>query len=98
MHALIAPRRPLATDLTDRQWAQIESLIPPPRRRPRLVDLREIVNAVLYRLNRNCPWRELPDDMPAWQTVNEYFRTWKNDGTLAAILASLKETGRPDKI
>jgi len=88
MNAL-AQRRPLATDVTDRQWARIAPLIPPPRRRIRMVDVREVVNAVRYRLIHRCPWRQLPDVLPAWQTVNEYFRHWQHDGTFAKIEVAL---------
>jgi putative transposase len=46
-------RKPYPSDVTDQQWALIESLLPrPPRRprpgRPREVDLREVVNALFY--------------------------------------------------
>jgi putative transposase len=84
--------RPLyPTDLTDRQWAAIEARIPPPRRRRRRVNMREVVNAILYRCRHGCPWRLLPADLPAWQTVHEYFRTWRDDGTWARIEEAMNE-------
>jgi putative transposase len=45
------------------------------------VDLREIVNAILYILHAGCAWRLLPHDLPKWQTVYYYFRQWKRNGT-----------------
>ena len=47
---LRASRKAYATDLTDQQWAIIEPLIPPakPGGRPRGVDLREVMNSILY--------------------------------------------------
>lgn len=42
-------RQPYPSDLTDAQWAILEPLIPPehPLGRPRGVDIREVVNAIL---------------------------------------------------
>ena len=44
-----SPRR-YPSDLTDQEWATLESLIPPakPGGRPRTVDMREVLNAILY--------------------------------------------------
>jgi hypothetical protein len=46
-------RKPYPTDLTDEQWAILQPLLPPakPGGRPRAVDLREVINTLLY-LNR----------------------------------------------
>ena len=69
-----------ASDLTDREWALIESFMPPPRRigRPRKTDLREIVNAVLYMASTGCQWRVLPKDFPPVSTVQRYFYQWRD--------------------
>jgi putative transposase len=85
-------RMPYPTDLSEREWARIEPIIPPPRRRRRTVNLREVVNAITYRLATDCAWRALPADLPPWQTVHDYFRGWQRDGTLDAIRAILSET------
>ena len=44
-----APRKPYRTDLTDDQWGLLATVLPPakPGGRPRTVDLREVVNAML---------------------------------------------------
>ena len=78
------------SDLTDAQWAVLEPLIVRPRRadgrgRPPAVNLREVVNAVLYVLHEGCRWRALPHDFPAWQTVYWYFARWTDEGTLVQI-------------
>ena len=46
-------RESYSTDLTDEQWAVLEPLLPAekPGGRPREVDLREVMNTLLY-LNR----------------------------------------------
>lgn len=64
------------TDLTDRQWALVEPLLPPPNLNGRYEShpRREIVNAILYLVRTGCSWRMLPKDFPPWQTVYWYFR------------------------
>ena len=75
-------RKPYATDLADAEWAIIEPLLPPPSKegKPREVDIREVVNAIIYLLKSGCTWRLLPNDFPKWDTVYYYFRTWKKKG------------------
>ena len=89
-------RKGYSTDLTDAQWALIESLIPAAQAggRPRSVDLREVVNAVLYLLRTGCSWRLLPNDVPAWGTVHYYYRRWRLDGTWERIHDALRERVR----
>src|SRR5690348_6246725 len=67
-----APRRRYPSDLTDAQWALIEPHLPtqaPGSGRPRTVDLREVLNAILYVLRAGCPWEYLPHDLPPSGTV-----------------------------
>ena len=89
-------RKPYDSDLTDAQWSVLEPMLPPPKRRgrPRKTDLREVVNALVYALRSGCSWRMLPHDLPPWQTVYTYFRTWKTDGTLKRIHDALRANGR----
>ena len=73
------------SDLTDRQWARLAPLLPPPKPggRPRTTDLREVVNAILYVLRNGIVWRALPHDFPPWETVYYYFNTWRQAGVWA---------------
>jgi putative transposase len=80
------------TDLTDDQWAVLEPLFAERAAakrylggRPRRLDLRQIMNALLYQARTGCQWRMLPQEFPAWQTVRYYFDQWTADGTLIAI-------------
>ena len=54
------------SDLRDAEWALIAPLIPPAKRggRRREVDVREVMNGVLYVLETGCQWRALPKDLP----------------------------------
>lgn len=69
------------SDLSDKEWAIIEALIPPAKRggRPRTADMREVMNAILYVLRTGCQWDGLPHDFPAKGTVYHYFNTWRKD-------------------
>ena len=85
-------RKAYATDLTDQQWTIIEPLIPvaKPGERPRGVDLREVMNSILYQNRTGCQWDMLPHDLLPKSTVYEYFGQWRDDGTLIGMLASVR--------
>jgi putative transposase len=84
------------TDLTDAEWAVLRPLVPAPKSgtpkggRPPKQDRREIVNGILYGLRAGGSWRMLPHDLPAWQTVYDYFSQWRDDGTWERIHAALR--------
>jgi transposase len=75
------------SDLTDAEWALVEAMIPPAKRggRPRDVNLREVLNAILYVLATGCQWLALPKDLPPKSTAHHYFMLWDWDGTLERI-------------
>jgi putative transposase len=85
-----------ASDLKDREWAVIAPFMPEPSSwgRPRKVDLREIVNAILYILGTGCQWRALPKEFPPRSTVQGYFYRWRDDGTWCWINESLAKLAR----
>src|SRR5512133_535121 len=80
------------SDLTDEQWTQLAPHLPKLQGRGahRKVDLREILNALLYLLRSGCQWRMLPHDLPPWETVYYYFSRWRDDGTLERINRELR--------
>lgn len=88
-HRRAADRRGLRypSDLTDAEWALIAPLIRPAKRggRPRTVDVREVLNAILYVLSAGCQWAALPKDLPPRSTAWAYFDLWEWDGTLERI-------------
>lgn len=87
-------RKLYPSDLTDEQWAVLEPLIPPARQnrggRPRDVNMREVVNSILYLNRSGCQWDMLPHDLLPKSTVYEYFSQWRDNGTLLQILATLR--------
>lgn len=92
-------RKPYSTNLTDAQWERIEPLIPPtkPGGRPRSVEMREIVNAILYFTRTGCQWRNLPHEFPPWGTVHYYYRRFRLDGSWQRIHDVLREQVRIEK-
>ncbi len=75
------------SDLTDEEWSLVKPLIPPAKRggHRRTVNVREVVNAVMYILSTGCQWRAIPKDFPPRSTVHGYFVFWNYYGTLDRI-------------
>jgi transposase len=70
------------TDLSDEQWTILEPLLPArlPDGRPREVNLREVLNAIFYKLKHAVVWADLPRDLPASGTVFDYYAAWSRSG------------------
>ena len=84
-HSRCCARYP--SDLTDREWALIEPLLPAakPGGRPRSTDLRAVVDAILYIAVGGCQWRMLAKDFPPRSTVQGYFYVWRDAGLWETI-------------
>ena len=76
------PRKPYPSDLTNTEWMKLFPLLPQENRigSPREVELREVMNALMYVADNGIKWRAMPHDLPAWQTVYGYFRRWSQNG------------------
>jgi putative transposase len=90
------PRKLYKTDLTDEQWAIIEPLVPPAKHggRHREVNIREVINTIFYQNKTGCQWDMLPHDLLAKSTVYDYFKAWRDDGTIQKMLDALREAIR----
>jgi transposase len=93
-------RKPYPSDLTDEQWEILKPLLPEPYSnterggRPREVDMREVVNTILYINRSGCQWDMLPHDLLAKSTTYDYFSRWRDDGTLDTVLNTLRRRVR----
>ena len=87
-----AARKRYSSDLSARDWQQLEPLLVV-RRRGKW-PLMEVVNAILYVLKNGCVWRDLPGDLPPWGTVYWYFSKWEADGTWQRASSCLNVSGR----
>ena len=84
------------SDVTDRQWEVIAPLFPAAKAggRPRTVDLRQVVNGILYLNRGGCAWRMLPKEYGPWETVYGYFWRFRRDGIWQCSHDSLREKVR----
>ena len=89
-------RKPYRTDLTDEQWTILQPLIPLGKHggRPREVNMREVVNTILYLDRTGCQWDMLPHDLLPKSTVYDYFAQWRDDGTWMRIVQKLATQDR----
>src|SRR4051812_3738727 len=82
-HRRVCARYP--SDMTDREWAIIAPVLPPVRSggRPRTVDVRTVdvravVDAILFIASSGCQWRMLPKNFPPRSTVQGSFYAWRD--------------------
>ena len=81
------------SDLSDAEWQIIRCLLPAPKPggRPRVTDLRAVINAIFYVLRSGCAWRMLPHDFPPYSTVYMYFKQWRVEGVWEKIHDVLRD-------
>ncbi len=90
-------RKTYPSDVSREQFERIRPLLESVRKRtkPRMVDLHEVFNAVLYLLKSGCQWRMLPEGFPHWVTVYSYFAKWSAPGQdgVSTLERALKKIG-----
>lgn len=62
--------------------------------RPLTLDLRAILNAILYVLRTGCQWRYLPSAYPNHNSVYYHYRKWCRKGTWERLNTVLRERVR----
>jgi len=88
-------RKPYPSDLTDAQWALLEPVLLAfeDRVRPgpsRVVDLRAVVNTLLYQNRTGCQWAFLPHDLLPKSTVYDYFTKYRDHGVWQQVVDALR--------
>jgi putative transposase len=85
-----------ASDLNDAEWLLLSFFLPAASHvgRPREVDLRHVVNAILYVLSTGCQWRALPRVFPPRSTVQYYFYLWRDQRLWRRINLALVRRAR----
>jgi transposase len=85
-----------ASDTTNKEWALIAPFLPSPNLigRPRKIELRAVVDAILYMAATGCQWRQLPKEFPPYSTVQGYFYAWSREGRWASINHALVMVSR----
>ena len=88
---------PPIDDLTDEQWQRVAPLLPEMldhgarRGRPN-IDIRWVLNSVMWVLHTRAPWSAMPERYVSYQTAHRYYLRWKKSGVLAAITLALFKT------
>ena len=82
--------------ITDRMWEIIEPVVPGTARDPGVTakDTRLFLEAVLWRVRVGAPWRDLPSEFGAWNSVFRRFRRWAQAGVFQRIFEVA--SGDPD--
>nr|WKF60048.1 hypothetical protein HUO10_004560 [Paraburkholderia busanensis] len=88
------PQSPVIHDLTDDQWHRIVPLLPEmkdhgPRRGRPSIDIRRVVNSVMWVLRTRAPWSAMPERYAPYQTAHRYYLRWRKSGVLADIAFAL---------
>lgn len=91
-------------ELSDRQWARIEPLLPHRTHHGKaghpFNDHRPLVNAILWVLHSGAPRRDLPEHYGPRETAFYRFNRWRKDGTWSrlatALLDQMDDEGKID--
>lgn len=88
-----------AQELSDKQWEALQALLPKPKKKTGKagrypLQLREVVNAILYVLKTGCQWSMLPNDYPKSKSVYHYYNRWSKKGIWEKINGALVEKVR----
>ena len=93
-------RKAYPSDLTDAQWVILAPLMPAPRTteggRPRELDMREVLNTLLYLHRSGCQGEMLPHDLLPKSSVYDYCAQWRDEGTWIKILSALRKRVRQE--
>jgi len=85
-------RKAYPSDVSDEEWefcAPYLTLMTekaPQRKFP----LREIFNALRWFIRAGCPWRMLPNDLPAWTIVQQQTQRWLRAGCFESMAHDLR--------
>ncbi len=85
--------------MTDEQWELLDSLLPERKWKPGgsgrpPIDVRQVLNGILYLNKTGCQWRLLPKDFGHWSTIYGYFKRWRRAGLWARLMEALRQRER----
>jgi len=78
--------------ISDELWALLEPVLPGVAGRPGRPwnDHRRTLEGIVWRFRTGSPWRDLPSEFGAYQSVWERHRRWSTDGTYNTMFAAVK--------
>jgi putative transposase len=90
------PTKRYASDLDDQEFEIIAPYVAQKSGsgKRRTVNIREVLNAIFYRVKTGCQWRMLPKEFPDWNHVWYYYRKWRNDGAWDRINSLIRRDVR----
>ena len=80
------------SDVSDEEWAFCAPYLTlmkeeaPQRKYP----LRDLFNALRWLVRAGCPWRMMPNDLPAWTAVQQQTQRWLQAGCFEAMAHDLR--------
>ena len=85
-------RKPYPTDVSDEGWSFVAPYLTlideySPQRHH---DLRELFNALRWRVHAGAPWRLLPTNFPPWPAVYQQTQRWLRASCCEAIVSDLR--------
>jgi putative transposase len=87
---------PTIWDIPDDVWPLIQAILdahdPAKPKGHRRVDLRRVLNGIIFRLRTGGQWNQLPKRLGDDSTVHRHFQQWCQRGLLARIWAVLVES------
>jgi putative transposase len=88
--------QPTIWEIPDDVWPFIATMLdedyPAKPKGHRRVDLRCVLNGIIFRLRTGCQWNQLPKPFGDDSTVHRHFQRWCQRGILARIWAVLVES------
>jgi transposase len=78
-------------DLTDREWAVVQPLLPNKARGVPRVDDRRVVNGIFHILRTGSPWRDLPERYGPYTTIYNRYNRWAKAGVWLRIFEALSQ-------
>lgn len=88
--------QPTIWEIPDDVWTLIEPILsecyPAKPKGHRRVDLRPVLNGIIFRLRTGCQWNQLPQQFGDDSTVHRHFQRWCQRGILARLWSVLVET------
>lgn len=85
----------IRTLLKDDQWARVAPILPgkPGDRGRSARDNRSFLEAVLFVARTGIPWRDLPEEFGAWNTVYKRFSRWSQNEVWEKVFEELSRDG-----
>lgn len=76
-------------ELTDREWAIIEPLLPNKPRGVARVDDRRVLNGIIWRFRSGAPWAEVPERYGPSTTCYNRFVRWRKAAAARKVWANI---------